>query len=499
MNVAKRTIGALTLGFFFIAGCGGPVEGEDLTHSEAALGTGTGLTATYFSDATLGVEVARQVDAQIDFNWDLGAPAQVPSPDGFSVRWTGQVEAAVSGTHVFTTTSDDGVRLWVNGQLLVDNWTRHAAIANSGSISLNAGSRYSIKMEFFEQTGRAVAKLAWTPPGRASQIIPQSALYPTAPVATGGVSVSGNHLTRNGQLWIPKGLSMIGSLTCGSARTAFSHWGPAEVAAAKAFGADTFRFQVSQPFLDPQGAQYSAPYLQRLKDMVALAENSGFAVILSMQDQSLACGNADPMPTASTQRAWNALAPVFARDPLVIYELYNEPQNYPDAAGWAQWKNGANGTVGHQTLLNLVRSLGSQNVVLADGARLGEILTGLPLLNDPLGKVGYATHPYYMASINSDPLAWDKRFGNLSATVPVVATEWNANSGQGGCTSNDDVLAARLVTYLKAHNIGVYGWAYDLPGTLVLDWSWAPTNFNNFVCGTGSNGAGQLLKTSYLQ
>ena len=49
--------------------------------------------------------------------------------DNFSVRWSGQVLAPVTGTYTFTTTSDDGVRLYVNGQLLIDNWTDHAVVA----------------------------------------------------------------------------------------------------------------------------------------------------------------------------------------------------------------------------------------------------------------------------------------------------------------------------------------------------------------------------------
>ena len=59
------------------------------------------------------------------------------------------MQAQRTQTYTFYTTSDDGVRLWVNNQLVVDNWTDHAATENSGAIALTAGQRYDIRMEFY--------------------------------------------------------------------------------------------------------------------------------------------------------------------------------------------------------------------------------------------------------------------------------------------------------------------------------------------------------------
>ncbi len=183
----------------------------------------------------------------------------------------------------------------------------------------------------------------------------------------------------------------------------------------------------------------------------------------------------------------------------MIYELFNEPDNRADAAGWAVWKNGGGGYVGHQQLLTQIRNLGAPNVILADGAQMSEILPSSPLLVDPLASVGYAVHPYYMASIVYDPAAWDKRFGNLASVVPVVATEWNAQTGNSFCRSDDPEMAAKLLPYLQARNIGIYGWALDLPNTLIKDWSYTPTNFDNFDCAVPGSGAGALLKASFLR
>jgi hypothetical protein len=97
----------------------------------------------------------RFVIATLSLGGELGA-------DTFSARWTGQVDAPVSGTYTFYTASDDGVRLWVNGVPLVDNWTLHSLTENSGTIVLTAGQRYAIRMEFFERAGAATARLLWS-------------------------------------------------------------------------------------------------------------------------------------------------------------------------------------------------------------------------------------------------------------------------------------------------------------------------------------------------
>ena len=83
-----------------------------------------------------------------------------------------------TGSYTFYTTSDDGVRLWVDNQLLINNWTDHGATENSGGITLTAGKKYDIKLEYYENGGAASIKLLWAPPGQAKQIIPQERLYP---------------------------------------------------------------------------------------------------------------------------------------------------------------------------------------------------------------------------------------------------------------------------------------------------------------------------------
>ncbi|MCY3019443.1 MAG: PA14 domain-containing protein [Planctomycetota bacterium] len=144
------------------------------------VGTGDGLMAYYFNTNSLtGPLVLRRVDATVNNDWGGNAPSPQVNATDFSVRWLGQVEAQFSETYTFYTVSDDGVRLWVNDTLLVDNWTYHGPTENSGSIALAAGQKYDIKMEFFQGGGGSVAKLLWSSPSQDKQVVPQSQLYST--------------------------------------------------------------------------------------------------------------------------------------------------------------------------------------------------------------------------------------------------------------------------------------------------------------------------------
>jgi len=150
----------------------------DISDPPASVATGTGLYGEYFDNSNLTNRKATRTDAAVNFNWGAGSPHPQIGADTFSVRWTGWVHAPVTGVYTFYTTSDDGVRLWVNNQLLINNWTNHGVTENSGSISLTAGKKYDIRLEFYENTGAAVITLSWLPPGQSKQIIPQARLYP---------------------------------------------------------------------------------------------------------------------------------------------------------------------------------------------------------------------------------------------------------------------------------------------------------------------------------
>ena len=177
--------GACFAGLAWALSCGGedaprPVPTGRYASKSSALSTGTGLQGDYFDTIDFSQLKTTRIDPTINFDWGSGAITGTALTDQytFSVRWTGQVETPVTGTYTFTVGSDDGCRLWVNGQLLVADWTLHSYKENSATISLTAGQRYDIKLEYYENLGVASAKLFWSYPGQAQQIIPTTRLYP---------------------------------------------------------------------------------------------------------------------------------------------------------------------------------------------------------------------------------------------------------------------------------------------------------------------------------
>ncbi len=139
---------------------------------------GTGLSGTYFDNMDFTVQKLTRTDATVNFNWGNGSPHPSVAVDTFSVRWKGQVQAQFTETYTFYTRSDDGVRLWVGGQLLIDKWVDQAPSEWSGTIALVAGQRYDLKLEFLENVGGALVELRWSSPSTPKQIIPTSALFP---------------------------------------------------------------------------------------------------------------------------------------------------------------------------------------------------------------------------------------------------------------------------------------------------------------------------------
>ncbi|WP_193193627.1 PA14 domain-containing protein [Nostoc sp. MG11] len=159
--------------------------------SDSTLASGNGLKGEYYDNKDFTNLKLTRTDAGVNFDWGSGSPATSVGADTFSVRWTGQVQAKYSETYTFYTTADDGVRLSVNGQQIINNFVNQRPTESSGTITLVAGQKYDIKMEYYEDRYEGVVKLAWSSSSQTKEIIPQSQLYsaapttPTAPVGTG--------------------------------------------------------------------------------------------------------------------------------------------------------------------------------------------------------------------------------------------------------------------------------------------------------------------------
>ncbi len=119
-----------------------------------------------------------RTDATVNFNWITTPPAASIGLTNFCVRWRGSIQPEYSETYTFTTDTDSGVRLYVNGQLLINEWVNQPATAWSNTITLTAQQRYNLEMDFYNQIGGAQAQLYWSSPSTPNAIIPQTQLYP---------------------------------------------------------------------------------------------------------------------------------------------------------------------------------------------------------------------------------------------------------------------------------------------------------------------------------
>ncbi len=150
--------------------------------NSSEIGTGTGLLGAYYANHTsanpyTGSPTMVETDAVINFNWTSG-PGGGIGQDGFTVRWTGSVQPQFNETYTFYATADDGVRLWVNGQELVNGWVDQASTTYQGSIALKAQQLYNIEMDYYQDTGGAIAELQWSSPSTTEAVVPQTQLYP---------------------------------------------------------------------------------------------------------------------------------------------------------------------------------------------------------------------------------------------------------------------------------------------------------------------------------
>ncbi|MFZ2054038.1 MAG: glycoside hydrolase family 3 C-terminal domain-containing protein [Candidatus Aminicenantales bacterium] len=130
-------------------------------------GSERGLTGEYFDNREFrGEPVFTRIDRLVEINWFDGSPdARLPDDD-FGVRWTGYLAPTVSGSHLVGGEGFNGFRIYLNGELLVQFDGTHHSAKTYKEVSLEAGKRYPLKVEFFERSNDASMKLLWRIPGR---------------------------------------------------------------------------------------------------------------------------------------------------------------------------------------------------------------------------------------------------------------------------------------------------------------------------------------------
>lgn len=128
-------------------------------------GNENGLNAEYFTNKNLEGNPARiKIDKQINFLWNDNAPFDNFPKDNFSVRWTGYLKVDKTDYYTLDIASDDGVRLYIDDKLVINDWSDHALITNSYTMELKAEQFYKIKLEYYENAGGAIVKLGLRKP-----------------------------------------------------------------------------------------------------------------------------------------------------------------------------------------------------------------------------------------------------------------------------------------------------------------------------------------------
>ena len=169
-----RKIIGLCIGIILLLSVTGPALAQDITPQH----TDPGWQVAYWNNTTLsGPPVLQRTEGNLDYNWGTGSPASGVNRDQFSARWTRYIDVS-PGTYQFIVTSDDGIRLWVDDELLINQWREQSATTYTAQKYLGPG-HHLVRVEYFENFGDAAVRVSWTQGG------PPPAPTPTPPPSGG--------------------------------------------------------------------------------------------------------------------------------------------------------------------------------------------------------------------------------------------------------------------------------------------------------------------------
>ncbi|HYO26269.1 MAG TPA: PA14 domain-containing protein [Lacipirellulaceae bacterium] len=177
------TAGRHSLRLEYFEATGGAIVELDWQRTEATYPHWRG--EYYDNDRLQGSPVLIRNDVNVSFDWGEGSPAPGVGDDHFSVRWTGQPDIT-AGTYRFHVEANDGVRLWVNGRLVIDQWNDRGG-DYSADVAITAGGRQQVRLEYFEDTGDALVELWWErlqPTATPTSIPPTATATRVPPTAT---------------------------------------------------------------------------------------------------------------------------------------------------------------------------------------------------------------------------------------------------------------------------------------------------------------------------
>ena len=139
----------------------------DSSYLTPAQGTGPGLYAQYYNGNSLaGNPIATGNVPDVNYNWGGLSPTSGVPADNWSAKYTGTITPPTTGSYTFSLTSDDGSRLYVNGQQVINNWADQPATTKTGTINLTAGQPVSIEVDYFQDGGGSQLNLGWQVPNQ---------------------------------------------------------------------------------------------------------------------------------------------------------------------------------------------------------------------------------------------------------------------------------------------------------------------------------------------
>ena len=143
-----------------------------------------GLRCEFYANRDLqGPSVVTTTHPEVDFFWE-GAPAEGLPADHFSARWTGEFRPVRSERAIFTVSGDDGYRLFVDGREVLEHWSDHGVSTKTATLDVEAGRRYAIRLEFYDNIRTAEVKLQYAGPPSMQRRSPRRMPWSTARAST---------------------------------------------------------------------------------------------------------------------------------------------------------------------------------------------------------------------------------------------------------------------------------------------------------------------------
>ena len=253
------------------------------------------------------------------------------------------------------------------------------------------------------------------------------------------------------------------------------------------WNANVVRIALNQAFWLAASPVYDPGYAPRVDSAVAWAEAAGLDVILDLHWSdagvlgSCRASCQQKMPDANSLTFWSDVATRYQNDGHILFELYNEPHN----VSWSVWQSGGDTgdgwqAVGMQQLYDTVRATGAQNLVVIGGLDWAYDLSGVPAHRIAGTNIVYATHAYTGGASEMLARFWDVYWGFLTATDPVLVTEFGDRTPACSTTYGADVIA-----YADQHAAGWTAWAWYPNGctfpSLIEDWAGTPSSLGAVV------------------